>query len=167
MRRQMIITRESRQARRPGSRVRRSRYGAIAAVTAGLAALSLLAVTGGIAAATPKPTVAQVQKKLRQLNTSDDKLDRQLNQAKDDLASATRRLRTLNSQARRYSRQFNTLRAEVGRIAAQSYMQGTMNSPVALLTSGDPQQILSRSSMLTELSSANTAQMRQFIKAAR
>jgi len=36
----------------------------------------------------------------------------------------------------------------------QAYEQGSTSSSVALLTSGDPQQILNRSSILLELSSA-------------
>jgi cell wall-associated NlpC family hydrolase len=127
----------------------------------------VLTATGGVAIATPKPTVASVQKKLRQLNTRADRLDQQLNQTEQDLASATRRLRAVNRETRRYSRQFKALRTEVGRIAVQAYMQGTMNSPVALLTSGNPQQILDKSSMLTQLSSTNSAQIAQFVSAAR
>lgn len=134
---------------------------------AGLAALGVLTATGGVAIATPKPTVASVQKKLRQLNTRADRLDQQLNQAEQDLSAANARLRAVNRQARRYSAQFRALRTEVGRIAVQSYMQGTMNSPVALLTSSDPQQILSKSSMLTQLSSTNSDQIHRFVAAAR
>jgi cell wall-associated NlpC family hydrolase len=46
-------------------------------------------------------------------------------------------------------------------------MNGNMTSVAAMLTSGDPQQILDQSSILLELSSSNSAEMTQFIAAAR
>ena len=59
------------------------------------------------------------------------------------------------------------MRGQIGQIAAQAYEQGNLNSSIALLTSGKPQQILDQSSILLELSSANNAQMNQFLAAAR
>src|SRR5450755_1961250 len=59
-----------------------------ASVTAGLAALGILAATGGVAVAAPQPTIAQVQKKLTQLSTKIDQLDQQLDQVKQELSSA-------------------------------------------------------------------------------
>ncbi len=73
----------------------------------------------------------------------------------------------MNREAARYSKQFAGLRTEVGRIAAQDYEQGAMNSSMVLLTSGNPQQVLDQSSILLELSSANAAEMDQFIAAAK
>jgi hypothetical protein len=157
---------------RPGkSRGRGLRYkaGAVTVVTAGLAAMSLLAGSGAAVAApaAPKPTVAEVQKKIADLNVKADKLDQQLNQVKQELSSASQRLKVVNHQAARYSKQFNEMRAEIGRIAAQAYMQGSLNSSLVLLTSDNPQQILNQSSILLELSSSNTAEMDKFISAAK
>jgi len=151
-------------ARTPGDRRLRSVAGVL---TAGAAALGLLAATGGIAVAAPQPTIPQVQKRLTQLTTQLDQLDQQYAQAKQEYQSAQQRLAVVNSEAARYSKQYNSMRAEVGRIAAQAYEQGNINSSVALLTSGNPQQILNQSSILTELSATNKAKMSQFIVAAR
>jgi peptidoglycan DL-endopeptidase CwlO len=137
-----------------------------ASVTAGLAALGILAATGGVAVAAPQPTIAQVQKKLTQLSTKIDQLDQQLDQVKQELSSANQRLAVVNIEAARYAKQYNSMRTEVGRIAAQAYEQGNINSSVALLTSGNPQQILNQSSILMELSATNKAEMDQFISAA-
>jgi peptidoglycan DL-endopeptidase CwlO len=157
---------------RPGrSRGRGLRYkaGAVTVAAAGLAAVSLLAASGAAVAApsAPKPTVAEVQKKIAALNIKADKLDQQLNQAKDQLSAANERLKIVNRQAARYSKQFNQMRAEIGRIAAQAYMQGSLNNSLVLLTSSKPQQILDQSSILLELSSSNTAQMDKFLSAAK
>jgi len=145
---------------------RRLRYRA-ASVTAGLAALGILAASGAVAVAAPRPTLSQVQKKLSQLNAKVDQLDQQLDQVKQELASANQRLAVVNREAARYAKQYSSMRAQVGRIAAQAYEQGNINSSVALLTSGNPQQILDQSSILTELSATNKAEMDQFIAATR
>jgi peptidoglycan DL-endopeptidase CwlO len=133
---------------------------------AGLAAVSLVTASGSAVAA-PKPTVAEVQKKITELNIKADKLDQQLNRVKEQLASANQRLKIVDHQASRYSKQFKAMRIEIGRIAAQAYEQGTMNSSLALLTSENPQQILNQSSILTQLSSSNTAEMARFLSAAK
>jgi cell wall-associated NlpC family hydrolase len=73
----------------------------------------------------------------------------------------------VNRQAGRYSRQFSLMRKEVGLLAVQAYEQGSANSSAALLTSENPQQILSRSSILIQLSSAHKAQIDRFLAAAR
>lgn len=150
---------------RSGSRKLRYR----AAVTAGLAALGLLAATGGVAMAAPRapqPTISGVQAKLNKLNAKADKLDNQYDQVQQELQSANQRLKVVNREAARYAKQFASMRAEISRIATQAYMQGSMNSSVALLTSGNPQQILDQSSVLLELDSANKAELDQFLSAA-
>jgi peptidoglycan DL-endopeptidase CwlO len=151
---------------RPGSR--KLSYRATT-LTAALATLGILAATGGVAVASsaaPKPTISQVQHKLTQLNAKSDTLDEQFDQAKQQLNSANQRLKVVNQQVARYARQFTTMRTEVGRIAAQEYEQGNLNSSVVMLTSGNPQQILDQSSILLELSSTNNAEINQFIAAA-
>jgi peptidoglycan DL-endopeptidase CwlO len=129
--------------------------------------LGVLAATGGVAVAAPQPTIPQVQKKLSQLNAKADQLDQQLDQVQQELQSANQRLKLVNKEAGRDAKQFSSMRSEIGQIAAQAYEQGSLNSSMALLTSGNPQQILNQSSILLELSSANTAEMTQFLAAAR
>jgi cell wall-associated NlpC family hydrolase len=149
-----------------GSRKLRYR---VTTLTAALAALGLLAATGGVAlaaSAAPKPTISQVQHKLSQLNSKSDQLDQQFDQAQQQLQSANQRLKLVNRQVARYAKQFSQMRAEVGRIAAQEYEQGNINSSVMMLTSGDPQTVLDQSSILMELSSTNNAEIDQFIAAA-
>jgi cell wall-associated NlpC family hydrolase/outer membrane murein-binding lipoprotein Lpp len=133
---------------------------------AGATAAAML-VTGGAASAAPTPTISQVQAKLSQLNAKASKLDQQLDQAQQQLQAANQRLGVVNSQVTRFTTQFNAMRSQIGRIAAQAYMQGQVNSSIELLTTGKPQQILDESSILLELSSSNNAQMDQFLAAAR
>jgi len=130
-------------------------------------AVGVVTAAAGPAGAAPEPTVSQVQAKLKQLNTKAERLDQRYNQVQQELTSASRRLQLVNSEAARYLRRFQSMRAEIARIAAQAYENGNMTSVAAMLTSGDAQQILDQSSILFELSSSNSAEMGQFIAAAR
>jgi peptidoglycan DL-endopeptidase CwlO len=145
-----------------GSRKLRART---AIVAAALTATGMI-VTGGAASAAPAPTLSQVKAQLSQLNAKVDKLDQQLDQAQTELQSANQRLSVVNSQVSRFTTQFDAMRSQIGRIAAQAYMQGQVNSSIELLTTGKPQQILDESSILSELSSSNSAQVQQFVAAA-
>jgi peptidoglycan DL-endopeptidase CwlO len=136
-------------------------------VAAGVLTAGLVATSAGSAAAAPTPTVAQVRHKIEVLETKASKLGQQFIQAQQELASANARLKLVNEQVARYQVQFDKLRSEVGRIAVTSYEDGNLSSPIGLLTSGNPQQILDQASILSELSSADAAEMHQFLAAAK
>jgi cell wall-associated NlpC family hydrolase len=119
------------------------------------------------APATPKPTVSQLQAKLKKLTTQADAIDEHLDQIQQELNSANQRLTVVTNQVNRYQAQFKSLRAEVAQIATAAYEQGSINSPEALLTSNNPQQILDQSSILLELSASNSHQMSRFLSTAR
>ncbi len=133
----------------------------------GVLAVGLLVSVCGVAAATPQPTIAQVQHRLSQLNTQADQVGQQYDEAQQELASASQRLALVNHEAARYQGQFRSMRKSIAQIAATAYEEGNLTSPAALLTSGDPQQILNQSSILLELSANNSAAMNQFLAAAR
>jgi peptidoglycan DL-endopeptidase CwlO len=130
-------------------------------------AVGLAVSVCGVAAATPQPTIAQVQHRLNQLNSQADQVGQQYDQAMQELASASQRLALVNREAARYQARFQTMRVAIAQIAATAYEEGNLTSPAALLTSGDPQQILNQSSILLELSANNSAAMNQFLAAAR
>jgi cell wall-associated NlpC family hydrolase len=141
-----------------------------AAVSLGLLAAGALVMSAGVASAAPtasKPTVSQLKAKLQKLSTQADTIDNQLDQYQQEENSASQRLTALNNQLARYQNQFKSLRAEVAQIATAAYEQGSINSPEALLTSSNPQQILDQSSILLELSASNSHQMTQFLNTAR
>lgn len=130
-------------------------------------AVGLVASVCSVAAAAPQPTIAQVQHRLNQLNTQADQVGQQYDQAMQELASANQRLALVNREAARYQKRFQSMRVAIAQIAATAYEEGNLTSPAALLTSGDPQQILNQSSILLELSANNSAAMNQFLAAAR
>ena len=130
-------------------------------------AVGLVVSVCSVAAAAPQPTIAQVQHRLNQLNTQADQVGQQYDQAMQELASANQRLALVNREAARYQKRFQSMRAAIAQIAATAYEEGNLTSPAALLTSGDPQEILNQSSILLELSANNSAAMNQFLAAAR
>ena len=137
------------------------------AIPLGLLAAGALVMSGGVASGAPQPTVTQIQQKLNKLNTQADKLDDQFNQVQQELTSASQRLALVNKQAARYLVTFKSMRTQVAQIAAQQFENSALTTPEALLTSGDPQEILNQSSILLELSSSNRSAMRQYFAAAR
>lgn len=138
-----------------------------AAAVASAAVASALLLTGPAAGAAPQPTIAQARQQLAKLTNRVDRLGQQYDEVVAQLALANQRFRLLNKETARYRKAFDAMRAQIGRIAAVAYEQGGADSPVALLTSGSPQQVLNQSSILTELSSVNTAQIRQYLAASR
>jgi len=136
------------------------------AVSAGLLAGGLIITVGSTAGAAPKPTLSEVQAKLQKLTNQEQVLDQRYDQMKQDLSQANQRLKLVNQETARYKAKFEEMRKQVARIAAQAYEDGQLTSTAALLTSDDPQSVLDQGSILMELSSANSAQMTEFIKAA-
>ena len=142
----------------------RQRAGAVAVI---VLAAGLIIGVGGSAGAVPMPTISQVQAKLTKLQAQLSKLDQQYVQVKQELATTDQRLALVDKELAIYTRQFDSEREAIARIAVTAYETGNINSSIALLTSGNPQQILSQSAILLELSSNNNAEINQFLKDAR
>lgn len=126
-------------------------------VTAGLLAQS------GAAGAEPQPTISQVQAKLKKLTFRENWLIQRYDQANQDLKSARQRLALVNREVAKDQTELAGMRQEIAQIAATIYENGSLTSTAALLTSGDPEAILSQSAILIHLSTANQQQLQQFI----
>ena len=57
------------------------------------------------------------------------------------------------------------MRAQVDRIATVAYEQGGVDSPIGLLTSSTPQEVLDQSSILGELSAVDSSQIARYLAA--
>jgi peptidoglycan DL-endopeptidase CwlO len=139
----------------------------VAIVTAPVFVGGLLLGITGSAGAAPTPTVAQVQQKIKQLDIQLNRLGQQYDQVQQELSSTHQQLKVVNAQLADNSRKFRQLQAEIERIAITAYEDGGVNTSIALLTSGNPQQILDKSSILLELSNNNDDQIGQFLAEAR
>jgi cell wall-associated NlpC family hydrolase len=129
---------------------------------AALAAAGLLTVAGS-AGAQPQPTISQVQAKLKKLTLKEDWLIQRYDQATQDLASARQRLKLVDREVAKDEAAATAMRDEIASIASNVYMNGAMSSVAALLTSGDPETLLSQSAILTHLSTDQYQQLQQVI----
>ena len=123
-----------------------------------LAAVALLTAAGS-AAAQPQPTLSQAQAKLKQLTYKENWLVQRYDQVNQDLSSARQRLALVDREVSRDMTAVQSMRDQIAQIASNVYENGSMTSTAALLTSGDPQMLLSQSAFLTHLSSDNYQQL--------
>jgi cell wall-associated NlpC family hydrolase len=129
---------------------------------AAVAAAGLLTMAGS-AGAQPQPTISQVQAKLKKLTDKENWLIQRYDQAKQNLASAHQRLRVVNTEVNKDAATARSMQAQIAQIASNVYENGAMSSVAALLTSGNPQTLLSQSAYLTHLSTDQYQQLQQVI----
>lgn len=130
-------------------------------------AASALATFTGVAGAAPQPDIRHVQKMVNQLTTQMDQAVQQYDQAAQQVTEARQRLRAIGQQLSTAQARFASMRSEIAAIASTAYESGTMSSAGALLTSDNPQAVLSQASVLMQLSADRSAQVSEFISAAR
>ena len=131
------------------------------ALTAGLVSFSVAV------SAAPKPTISQVTAQVAKLTAAENKAIQQYDQVKVQLASANGRLKLVNAEVARDRKQFGIMRTDVAQVAATAYEDGNLTSMAALITSANPQTVLSRAAMLVQLNAARSQEMHQLIAAAR
>jgi cell wall-associated NlpC family hydrolase len=142
--------------------IRRGAYVAAAILTA-----AGLLTSAGAAAAAPQPTVSSVQARVNKLTNQLNVLNQQYDVASQNLAAARQRLALVSREIARDQTQFQNMRAQIAQIASFAYENGNMTSTAAVLTSNDPQTVLSQSAFLIHLSTSRYQQVQQFISAAR
>ena len=145
----------------PVAKLSYARRWAIVALAA-VAAAGLLTMAGS-AGAQPQPTVSQVQAKLKKLTSKENWLIQRYDQAKQNLASAHQRLHVVNTEVSKDAAMAKSMQDEIAQIASNVYENGAMSSVAALLTSGNPQTLLSQSAFLTHLSTDQYSQLQQVI----
>jgi len=139
-------------------------------LTVGWLSLAVAATVIGLsgsAGATSPPTSAQAQKMLAQLNAKAARLGKQYAKVIQQLVLANQRLTFLDAQTGTYRAAFDVVRRKIAGLAAVAYEEGAADSPLALLTSASPQQVLSQASILNELSVTDAAQIGQYLNATR
>ena len=129
---------------------------------AAVAAAGVLTVAGS-AGAQPQPTVSQVQAKLKKLTYKENWLIQRYDQANQDLASARQRLAVVNTEVTKDTAAAKAMQDQIAQIASTVYENGAMSSVAALLTSGNPQTLLSQSAFLTHLSTSQYQQLQQVL----
>jgi len=129
---------------------------------AALAATGLI-MTAGAAGAAPQPSVAQVQAKLNKLTAQENVLIQRYDQVSQELASARQRLKMVDQAVVRDKIALHNMQGAIGGIASAAYMNGSLNSPLGVLTStsSSAQTVLAQSAILSHLSTSSQEQLEQ------
>jgi cell wall-associated NlpC family hydrolase len=122
--------------------------------------------TAGVAVAAPQPSIGQVQAKLNKLTNQEDVLIARYDRVNQDLTSAKQRLALVNREVSRDKGQFQAMQGQVGQIASLAYENGNMSSTAAVVTSANPELVLSQSAFLIHLSTSRQDQLNQVMTTA-
>jgi len=133
----------------------------------GVALVSGLVTYAQAVDASPQPTIREVTAQVSSLTTKLNKADQQYDLVNQQLATANADLKRVNAQEAKDQTQFNAMRTDIAQVAAAAYEDGNMTSMVTVLTSANPQNVLSKAAMLVQLSSIRYSEMHQFILAAK
>ncbi|QKG26459.1 C40 family peptidase [Actinomadura verrucosospora] len=136
------------------------------AVAACLAATATFALPPVAAQAKPKPTHAQAQKKLDQLNELMDKKVEQYNQNNEKLKIAKKKLAAAKKAAAQEQASFDKQRSAIAQMAADAYKNGDSTDVTGFVGSGDPQAVLDQAAVFTQLSEQRSTQLTQFLATA-
>jgi cell wall-associated NlpC family hydrolase len=145
----------------PVAKVSYARRGACVAAAA--VAVATIFTLAGSAGAQPQPSVSQVQAKLKKLTYQENWLVQRYDQASQNLSSARQRLTVVNTEVGKDAAAARNTQDQIAQIASNVYENGAMNSVAALLTSGNPQTLLSQSAFLTHLSTDQYQELQQVI----
>jgi cell wall-associated NlpC family hydrolase len=136
------------------------------AVAACLTATATFALPPVVANAKPKPTHAQAQKKLDQLNELMDKKVEQYNQNTEKLKVAQKKLAAAKKASAEEQASFDKQRSAIAQMAADAYKNGDSTDVTGFVGSGDPQAVLDQAAVFTQLSEQRSSQLTQFLATA-
>jgi peptidoglycan DL-endopeptidase CwlO len=122
-------------------------------------AAALTAVPAGIAQAEPKPSLAEVQRRVDALNAKVDAVVERYANSKIELAAATRKAAVAKARVRKAEAQLNAIRKNMSSVAAAAYRSGGADQFVTLVSTSTPQTFLDRASSLDRIAAGQSAQL--------
>ena len=140
-----------------GGRVRRRSSGRLATALSVAAVIGLALPTSfsGAASASPAPTLKQLLAMAAKLSRQIDDLSQQYDALRIQYTVAKDQVKIAHLTVRRDERLLTADQAAIAKIAAAGYMAGGVNPAISLLESTDPQSMLNRASILSELQKEN------------
>jgi len=154
--------RDSVLAKQYGSRPRLRRAAALVAVLAAAGGVAVYAGASGAGAA-PAPSINQVQAEINSLQGKVDKIGEQYDAAGQQLAAAKTRLAQVAKQSDRAQQQYNTASAALAAVAVSAYENSGETSVIGLLTSGNPDAVLSQASLLLQIEGTHNEEAQQLL----
>jgi peptidoglycan DL-endopeptidase CwlO len=130
-----------------------------------VASLVLPTGVGSATAGDPAPTLQDLVARARQLSREITSLNEQYDGLRIQLTQARAEARIAQSTYQRDMSRLGTGQLAIGQLAAQSYMNGGMTAPMALLTSSSPQTLIDRAAILQQLQRENGDRVSQIATA--
>jgi peptidoglycan DL-endopeptidase CwlO len=139
--------------------------GAVAAVAAAAATVLLPSASGIAAQSSPAPSlktlIAQAKVLSNQINT----LSEQYDGLRIQLAQARAAEQTAAQTAKRDASELGSGQTQVGQLAAESYMSGSVDPTLQFISSSDPQAVVGRASIMLQLDQEKGTQVSELAAA--
>ena len=127
--------------------------------------VALVGPGSGQAVAEPRAKLAQVQRQVDSLNHQAEQAAERFNTARVELTETTRRLKAVRGRFERQRQAFEATRLLVGRIAAATYKNGTVDPAIAMLLSDNPTTFLREAANLAQVGHQQSAMLRKMATA--
>jgi cell wall-associated NlpC family hydrolase len=127
-------------------------------VSLSLALVCSAVLTTSSATAAPKPSVAQVQRKIDRLQIEAEKASEAYNETREELKSVNVRLKAAHGKLTRRQAELAKARAKVGQLASETYRRGEL-STLDLMLGDDPDSALAQAGYLPSLGERQASAM--------
>ena len=144
----------------------------VAAIASAVAVTGALGGIGAfahaqLAGAAPMPTITQVQAEVNSLQSQSDQIGEQFDQVTTELHQAQAQLAGVRKRDGKALGEYNAARTALQRVAIASYEDSGQSSMMGLITSANPNNVLSQAALLQELGNINNQQAARFLGAAK
>ncbi|HUR51622.1 MAG TPA: NlpC/P60 family protein [Mycobacteriales bacterium] len=120
---------------------------------------ALAVLPSGFAQADPKPSLAEVERRVDALNAKVDAVVERYANAKIELAAASRKAAVARGRVRAAQAQLDAIRTRMSSVAAAAYRSGGADQFVQLVSTSTPQTFLDRASSLDRIAAGQSAQL--------
>ncbi|HTR90490.1 MAG TPA: NlpC/P60 family protein [Trebonia sp.] len=149
-------------AKRLISRTQMRRAAIVGAVLAAASGVAIYTGAAGAGAA-PAPTISSVQSEVNRLQGKVDTIGQRYDAAQQQLTAAKGRLAQISKQYDRAEAQYKSASATLAAVAVAAYENSNSTSVLGLLTSGNPDAVLSQASLLLQVEGTHNQQAQQFL----
>jgi cell wall-associated NlpC family hydrolase len=140
-----------------GALPRRHGWRALAAL--GLATALTVGLAPGVGQAEPRPSIAEVQRRIDALNDQADRAVEAYAQARIKLAAARRKAAVSRGRVKREEASLTAVRHAMDAVASSAYRSGGTDALTSLLTTSSPQTFLDRAAALDRISRDQAARL--------
>ncbi len=137
-------------------------------VAVALATASGIAVYAGAggAGAAPAPSISEVQAQVNKLQVKVDAIGQRYDAAAQQVTAAQSRLTQVTKQLDRAQKSYDQASAALTAVAVSSYENGAQTSVIGLLTSGNPDEVLSQAALLLQVEGTDNLEATQLLSLA-